>query len=67
MTSKSGTLETVWISVAKAAAYTDLTPKSIRHHIAAGHITAVYAGRVLRVDKSSIDAWLKPVRSAGDL
>lgn len=50
-----------WVSVKKAAHFTDLSEKTIRTHIASGDIIAVFAGRVLRVDLNSVDAWLRPV------
>lgn len=53
--------EPIWISVAKAAKRADVAPKTIRAHIITGEIQAVFAGRVLRVDQNSVDAWLRPV------
>lgn len=61
MARKAAEPDPVWISVAKAADYTDLAASTIRTHVAAGDIRAVFAGRVLRVDRNSIDDWLRPV------
>lgn len=55
-----------WVRLTKAAAYADLSVGTIRAHIACGDLKAVFAGRVLRVDLNSVDAWLRPVQSAGD-
>ena len=54
-------------SLAKAAAYVDTSPRTIRRAIADGRLTSYRFGpRTLRVDLNEIDAVLRPIPTAGD-
>lgn len=49
-------------SIANAAAYVGVNPKTIRRWIASGRVTGYRAGpRVIRVDLNELDATLAPV------
>lgn len=55
-----------YLSVAKAAAYCDVTTRTIYRWIADGHLTAYRVGPVLlRVDLSDLDRLMQPVAAAG--
>jgi excisionase family DNA binding protein len=49
-----------WVSLADAAEYTGLSQKTIRAHIAAGHLPAYRprGSRVIRIDLRELDRWV---------
>lgn len=53
-------------SLATAAEYADVCPRTIRRWIAAGLLTGYRAGpKLLRVDLNELDAMLAPIPAAG--
>lgn len=53
------------ISIAEAADYLGVSTKTIRRYIAAGRLTGYRTGpRLLRVDKTELDALLRPIPTA---
>ena len=55
------------VSLSKAAAYLDTSPRSVRRAIAEGRLAGYRFGpRTLRVDLNEIEAVLRPIPTAGD-
>ncbi|MCW2785014.1 MAG: putative phage excisionase [Marmoricola sp.] len=48
-------------SVTRTMVYADCSRNTLYRRIADGSITAYQAGRILRIDLDSVDAWLRPV------
>ncbi|AEL20096.1 excise [Mycobacterium phage Sandalphon] len=54
-----------FVKLAEAAAYLDVTPRTIRQMIADGRLTGYRAGaRLVRVDLNEIDAAMQPFGGA---
>jgi len=55
------------VSVAVAAEYASVAPKTIRRYIAAGRLNGYRMGpRLIRVDLAELDELLRPIPTAGD-
>jgi len=55
------------VTIAAAAEYASVAPKTIRRYIAAGRITGYRMGpRLIRVDLAELDRLLRPIPTAGD-
>lgn len=53
-------------SIQNAAAYADVSPKTIRRRISDGSLTGYRMGpRLVRVDLNELDAMLRPIPTAG--
>jgi excisionase family DNA binding protein len=53
-------------SIADAAAYADVSPRTIRRYIAAGRLTGYRVGpRLVKVDLADLDAIMRPIPTAG--
>ena len=53
-------------SIAAAAEYAGVSPKTIRRYIAAGRLAAYRVGpRLIRVDLAEVEAMLRPIPAAG--
>jgi excisionase family DNA binding protein len=54
-----------YASIAEAAAYVGVHPRTIRRHIAAGRLPAYHLGqRLIRVDLDEVDRMLAPIPTA---
>lgn len=54
------------VSLAEAADYAGVAPRTIRRYIAAGRVTGHRLGpRLIRVDLNELDALLRPIPTAG--
>ncbi len=54
------------VTIAAAAEYAPVAPKTIRRYIAAGRLTGYRMGpRLIRVDLAELDAILRPIPTAG--
>lgn len=52
-------------SVADAAAYADLSPRTIRRYVAEGRLTGYRVGpRLVKVDLAELDAIVRPIPTA---
>jgi excisionase family DNA binding protein len=50
------------VSIEKAAAYVDASPRTIRRSIAAGKLTGYrFGNRLLRIDLNEVDSLLRPI------
>lgn len=53
-------------SVADAAAYADVSDRTIRRYIAAGRLTGYRVGpRLVKIDLEEVDALVRPIPTAG--
>lgn len=48
-------------TITETARIYQISRNTLYRWIAEGHITAYKAGRILRVDLDSVDAWLRPI------
>lgn len=56
-----------YVTIAEAAEYLAVTPKTIRNLIARGDLTGYRLGaRAIRVDRAELDALLTPIPTVGD-
>jgi len=55
-----------WLSQADAAEYLGVTDRTIRNYISRGHLRAyrVRGSRLIRIDRSELDALLRPIPAA---
>jgi excisionase family DNA binding protein len=54
-----------YASIAEAARYVGVHPRTIRRHIAAGRLTGFHLGqRLIRVDLDELDQMLAPIPTA---
>lgn len=51
-----------WLSLKEAGAYVNANPETLRRAIAAGRLAAARCGRLHRVRRSALDAWLEDGR-----
>ena len=57
-----------FVSLEKAAAYLDTSPRTIRRSIAEGRLTGYRFGkRLLRIDLNEVDASLRRIPTAGNV
>lgn len=54
-------------SIADAAAYADVSARTVRRYIAAGRLTGYRVGpRLVKIDLADLDQLAKPIPTAGD-
>lgn len=63
----ANTLERRWFSQAEAAEYLGVTTRTIRNYIARGELRGhrVRGSHLVRIDRSDLDALLRPIPTAG--
>jgi len=55
------------LALGEAAAYLDVSEKTMRRYIAAGRVTGYRAGpKLIRIDHCELDALLSPIPAGGD-
>jgi excisionase family DNA binding protein len=52
------------VSLAAAAEYANVHPRTLRRQIASGHLAAYRVGRNIKIDLNDLEASFQPVRGA---
>lgn len=54
------------VSLAEAARYWDVSPRTVRRRIADGSLRGFKIGRLVKVDINEVDSLIRPIPSAGN-